>query len=77
MPYPPQRLRRFFVEVDGSYRINKSLREMCVFASHNVLADPPFSRVDLCRASFTSKRSRYEPIVSEPPSTRKPWGLRA
>jgi two-component system CheB/CheR fusion protein len=47
----PQRLRRFFVEVDGSYRINKSLREMCVFASHNVLADPPFSRVDLvsCR----------------------------
>jgi two-component system, chemotaxis family, CheB/CheR fusion protein len=47
----PQRLRRFFAEVDGSYRINKSLREMCVFARHNVLADPPFSRIDLvsCR----------------------------
>src|SRR5262249_39765485 len=47
----PERLRRFFVEVDGSYRISKSIRDMCVFAKHNVLADPPFSRMDLisCR----------------------------
>ena len=45
------RLRRFFVEVDGSYRITKKIRDMCVFARQNVLADPPFSRLDLvaCR----------------------------
>ena len=47
----PERLRRFFVEVDGSYRITKPIRDMCVFAKHNVLSDPPFYRVDLisCR----------------------------
>ena len=47
----PERLRRFFVEVDGSYRISKPIRDMCVFARHNVLVDPPFSRIDLitCR----------------------------
>src|SRR5665647_495146 len=43
----PQRLKRFFTKTDGSYQINKSLRAMCVFASHNLLKDPPFSRCDL------------------------------
>lgn len=47
----PERLRRFFVEEKGGYRISKAIRERCVFSRHNVLADPPFSRVDLvaCR----------------------------
>ena len=47
----PERLRRFFVEEHGGYRVNKMLREMCIFARHNLLADPPFSRMDLvtCR----------------------------
>ena len=47
----PERMRRFFVEVDGSYRIAKPIRDMCVFARQNILADPPFSRLDLvaCR----------------------------
>ncbi|HEX3125964.1 MAG TPA: CheR family methyltransferase [Thermoanaerobaculia bacterium] len=47
----PERLRRFFVEVDGCYRISKTIREMCVFARHNLLTDPPFSQLDLvsCR----------------------------
>ena len=47
----PERLRRFFLEIDGTYRISKSIRDMAVFARHNVLTDPPFSRIDLvsCR----------------------------
>ena len=47
----PERLRRFFVEVDGSYRIAKPIRDMCVFARQDAIADPPFSRLDLvaCR----------------------------
>jgi two-component system CheB/CheR fusion protein len=47
----PERLRRFFMEEQGGYRINKPLREMCVFARQNILSDPPFSRMDLisCR----------------------------
>ena len=46
-----ERLRRFFVQEDGGYRISKSIREMCVFARQNLITDPPFSRLDLisCR----------------------------
>src|SRR5262245_32961332 len=46
-----ERLRRFFVEIDGTYRISKDIREMCIFAQHNVFASPPFSHLDLlsCR----------------------------
>jgi two-component system, chemotaxis family, CheB/CheR fusion protein len=45
------RLRRFFVEVDGGYQICKSIRQLCVFAKQNLIADPPFSQLDLisCR----------------------------
>ena len=47
----PERLRRFFVEEEGGYRIAKALREMVVFARQNLISDPPFSRLDLisCR----------------------------
>ncbi|EEF61789.1 chemotaxis protein CheB [Pedosphaera parvula] len=47
----PERLGRFFVEEARGYRISKALRERCVFARHNVIGDPPFSRLDLisCR----------------------------
>jgi len=47
----PERLRRFFVEEDGGYRVTKTLREQVVFARQNVMSDPPFSRMDLvtCR----------------------------
>jgi two-component system, chemotaxis family, CheB/CheR fusion protein len=47
----PERLRRFFTEADGGYRVSKPLRDMCVFARQNIAADPPFSRIDLisCR----------------------------
>lgn len=50
-PLSPERLRRFFTPVDGKYRINKKIREMCVFARHDLARDPPFSRCDLvvCR----------------------------
>jgi len=43
----PQRLQNFFSKIDGSYRIAKSIRDLCVFASHNVFKDPPFSRIDV------------------------------
>jgi len=46
-----ERLRRFFVETDGMAQISKSIRDTIVFARHNVLTDPPFSRIDIisCR----------------------------
>ena len=47
----PERLRRFFVQDDGSFRVRKDVRELVVFANHNLLKDPPFSHLDLivCR----------------------------
>ncbi len=47
----PQRLKRFFNKVDDQYRITKTIRDLCVFAPHNLLSDPPFSRLDFisCR----------------------------
>ncbi len=47
----PERLRRHFTRVTEGYRINKSIRDLCVFAKHDVTADTPFSRIDLlsCR----------------------------
>ena len=46
-----ERLRRFFTKTEGGYRVSKTIRDMCIFAQHNVLNDPPFSRMDLicCR----------------------------
>jgi two-component system CheB/CheR fusion protein len=50
----PLRLRRFFVETEGGYRVSKTLRDMVIFARQNLIADPPFSRMDLvsCRNLF-------------------------
>jgi two-component system CheB/CheR fusion protein len=47
----PERLRRFFHRTDGCYKINKAIREQCVFSRHNLAHDPPFSHLDLvsCR----------------------------
>ncbi|WP_218022974.1 chemotaxis protein CheB, partial [Calidithermus terrae] len=48
---PPERLHRFFVKDGGNYRVRKEVRDLVLFAPHNVLRDPPFSRLDLvvCR----------------------------
>jgi len=47
----PERLQHFFVKEENGYRISKTIRDMCVFARHNLLGQPPFSQMDLvsCR----------------------------
>ncbi len=47
----PKRIQQFFTKSIDKYRISKSLRDICVFAQHNILSDPPFSRMDFisCR----------------------------
>jgi len=47
----PQRLKRFFVEESGRFWIRNEVRELVVFVPHNLLGDPPFSRLVLivCR----------------------------
>jgi two-component system CheB/CheR fusion protein len=46
-----ERLRRYFTKVEAGYRISKNIRDMCIFAQHNLLSDPPFSQMDVicCR----------------------------
>jgi two-component system, chemotaxis family, CheB/CheR fusion protein len=48
---PRDRLERYFRQQDDIYIISKKIRELCVFSTHNLIRDPPFSRVDLisCR----------------------------
>ncbi|HMB92621.1 MAG TPA: chemotaxis protein CheB, partial [Rhodothermales bacterium] len=48
---PTERVSRFFDQEPGGYRIKHEVREKIVFAAHNLLQDPPFSRLDLitCR----------------------------
>ncbi|HEX7026091.1 MAG TPA: CheR family methyltransferase, partial [Gammaproteobacteria bacterium] len=46
-----ERLSRFFRREGDMYEVSREVREAVTFAAHNLLADPPFSRLDLvsCR----------------------------
>ena len=48
---PAARLTEYFTKDYLGYRINKNVRDLCVFAKHDITADPPFSKMDLitCR----------------------------
>ncbi|MBZ4035372.1 hypothetical protein K6T82_11390 [Flavobacterium sp. 17A] len=45
------RLEKYFTKRDGHYHLNKIIRDMCIFATHNFIKDPPFAKIDLvsCR----------------------------
>ena len=43
----PERLERFFNKVDSSYQIKKNVRESVIFAVHDLVTDPPYSRMDM------------------------------
>ncbi len=61
----PERLRRFFTKADGRYQVSKAIREMCVFARHDLTRDPPFSRMDLisCRNVLIYLKPRLQERV--------------
>jgi two-component system CheB/CheR fusion protein len=42
-----QRLKQFFIHQGENYQIVQSIRDMCVFAPHNLAVDPPFSGLDI------------------------------
>lgn len=64
----PERLQRFFLKTDDGYFINTEIREKVVFAQHNILMHPPFTKIDLlsCRNLL---------IYMEPELQRKMIGL--
>ena len=59
------RLKRFFVEEQGGYRVSKRLRQRVVFARQNLLSDPPFSRLDLisCRNVLIYIESNWQSTI--------------
>ena len=46
-----KRLERFFTKENGTYQVKQDLRETIIFARHNIIRDPPFTRLDVlsCR----------------------------
>ena len=51
MDLMPEYLAKYFIKKDDNYHIVRHIREMIVFAQHNVVKDPPFTNIDLvsCR----------------------------
>jgi two-component system CheB/CheR fusion protein len=47
----PERLKRFFLQTEDGYFINTEIREKVVFAQHNIIMHPPFTKIDIlsCR----------------------------
>ncbi len=62
-----ERLERFFIDEGTHYRVRKELRDVVLFASHSVLKDPPFMRLDLiaCRnLMIYMERALQEQLLS-------------
>lgn len=57
----PERLQRFFSKSGNEYIVKPELRQVVVFAKHNLLADPPFTRMDLVTCRNTLIYFQAEP----------------
>jgi two-component system CheB/CheR fusion protein len=66
-------IQRYFNKVEGGFQVNKTIRDMCVFANHNLLKDPPFSNIDLvcCRNVLIY----FEPVLQKRALTTFHYGL--
>ena len=62
-----ERLARFFIEHEGGYQVKQELRDTIVFTPHNVLSDPPFSKLDFisCRNVLIYLRRDVQPRILE------------
>ena len=71
----PARLRRFFKREDHIYRIDRGLRDACVFARQNVTTDPPFSHLDIvsCRNLLIYLATRCRSASCERSITRSTY----
>jgi two-component system, chemotaxis family, CheB/CheR fusion protein len=72
------RLKRFFVKTDGRYQISKAIRDVCVFAAHDVTKDPPFSKLDLiscCNVLIYLSAALQERVIPTFHYALKPTGF--
>ena len=58
----PERLSEFFIHKNNQYRIGSEIRKMLIFSQHNILKDPPFTKVDFisCRNLLIYLRSEVQ-----------------
>ncbi len=70
-----QRLQQFFTERSGAYVVRPEIRQMVIFARHNLVADPPFTRMDLvsCRNALIY----FQPVAQERALQRLQYALQA
>ena len=73
----PLLLDRHFSKIRGGYMINTKLREMCVFSRHDLLADPPFSKLDLisCRNTLMYLGNADQAVIARFHYALKPGGF--
>ncbi len=74
----PERIERFFNRSGHSYTVSNELRQCIVFARHNLLTDPPFTRMDLvsCRnALIYFKRDAQNQALQRLQYALKPGGF--
>jgi two-component system CheB/CheR fusion protein len=59
------RFERSFKAVPGGFVVSKEIRDLCTFSTHNVVRDPPFSRMDLvsCRNLLIYMESKLQQAV--------------
>jgi two-component system, chemotaxis family, CheB/CheR fusion protein len=68
-----QRLEQFFVPRQGGYALRPDIRQMVIFARHNLVGDPPFTRMDLvsCRNALIY----FQPVAQERALRRLQYAL--
>jgi two-component system, chemotaxis family, CheB/CheR fusion protein len=68
-----QRLQQFFIERSGTYVVRPEIRQMVIFARHNLVADPPFTRMHLvsCRNALIY----FQPVAQERALQRLQYAL--
>ncbi|HLB78391.1 MAG TPA: CheR family methyltransferase, partial [Candidatus Dormibacteraeota bacterium] len=74
----PERLHRFFVKDEAGYRVKRDIRETVVFATQNVIKDPPFTKLDLvsCRnLMIYLEPGLQDPLISTFHYALKPGGV--
>ena len=68
-----KRLDTFFKKSNKKYQVNQALRDMCLFAEHNFLSDPPFNNLDLI--SCRNVLIYMEPVLKKKAITNFHYGL--
>ena len=58
-----ERINSFFQKVESGFKINKAIRDLCLFSKHDVTNDPPFSKVDL--VFFQAKLTSFSPSLQD------------